>query len=99
MTNRIPELQHYLHDRGESARGEYSKLEKSGIGKAVVYMKEGDMERAKEIIAKLVCLFSLLMKGFILFILLSAQCTCPYKCILRSTFKTPCPLVLSVDNL
>ena len=57
MTNRIPELQHYLHDRGESARGEYSKLEKSGIGKAVVYMKEGDMERAKEIIAKLVCFF------------------------------------------
>ena len=65
MTNRILELQHYLHDRGESARGEYSKLEKSGIGKAVVYMKEGDMERAKEIIAKLVCLFFLLTISYL----------------------------------
>ena len=54
MTNRLPELQQYLYDRGESSRGEYCKLEKSGIEKAVVYMRGEEMEKAKDIFTKLV---------------------------------------------
>ena len=54
MTNRIPELQQYLHDRGESARGDYSYLEKIGVDKAVAYIRANDMDRAKELLSKLV---------------------------------------------
>ena len=54
MTNRIPELQQYLHDRGEPAKGDYSNLEKAGVGKAVAYMRGRAMEKAKDMLAKLV---------------------------------------------
>ena len=71
LTNRILELQQYLHDRGESARGDYSNLQKAGLEKAVVFMREKEMERAKEILKKLVR---------ILFILCILPCILLCKC-------------------
>ena len=54
LTNRLPELQQYLHDRGESARGDYSYLEKTGVNMAVEYIRDKHMERGKELLSKLV---------------------------------------------
>ncbi|KAL3867490.1 hypothetical protein ACJMK2_044692 [Sinanodonta woodiana] len=53
FSNRIPELQIHLQERGESAKGKYSNLKKTAIIKALKHLAAGNIRKAKKLISNL----------------------------------------------
>lgn len=54
MKNMVPDLQQYLLQRKEHSRAGYSELKSTCISLATNYIKYGNMDKAKEMLVRLV---------------------------------------------
>jgi len=55
LNNSIPEIQEYFLQRGDPTQAEYRHICAVGTAAALAYIKLRSMEKAKQLLAKMVC--------------------------------------------